>query len=176
MANHKGSLFGSPNLGDQPSQKVFENTLYQQTQKLDISQPIFIEAESSRIGKLFCPPSLWKVMKSAKVIAIDMPFQSRVECILKDYDYFISQPDEIFSLLDNLKRLRGNEQVQHWKQLAEEKQWNAFVSELLENHYDLSYKKAGTTDSSYTTPLEVYPLKGCSQEDFDAAAIEILAC
>jgi len=49
LANHKGSLLGGQPTS-QPSQKGFETALHSALSKLDPKQPVFVEAESSRIG------------------------------------------------------------------------------------------------------------------------------
>jgi len=49
LANHRGSLLGAADLPPQPSQKLFESRLADALSKLDPSQPVWIEAESSKV-------------------------------------------------------------------------------------------------------------------------------
>ncbi|MCW8843382.1 MAG: tRNA 2-selenouridine(34) synthase MnmH, partial [Rhodobacteraceae bacterium] len=69
MAEHRGSVFGP--MGDQqPSQKAFESRLAMALVQLDLSRPVFVEAESSKIGRIILPPSLWKAMIQARVVVV----------------------------------------------------------------------------------------------------------
>src|SRR3989344_4195922 len=51
LADHRGSLFGATPT-PQPSQKAFESRLYAAIETLDVSRPVVVEAESSRIGQI----------------------------------------------------------------------------------------------------------------------------
>ena len=59
LANHRGSLLGAAVSSAQPSQKYFESQLLVALQGLDPSQPVWLEAESSKIGQIHLPRSLW---------------------------------------------------------------------------------------------------------------------
>ena len=62
LANHKGSLLGKiPDL-IQPSQKFFESLIFNKIQNLNLKDKIYIEAESSKIGNIHIPKSIWKKM------------------------------------------------------------------------------------------------------------------
>ena len=60
LANHRGSLLGS--MGLQPNQRRFETLLHAKLSELDPSRPVYLEAESNRIGSVNIP--LFDVMKS----------------------------------------------------------------------------------------------------------------
>ncbi len=169
LANHKGSLFGHPNSGNQPTQKQFESSLFSTLAKLDSTLPIYIEAESSRIGNVFCPPPLWKKMKLAEVIEIDMPIDQRTLIIKQDYQHFFSQQEHVIKLLDLLKQNRGTTLVNEWKKLATENEWDAFISSLLIKHYDLCYQPPGGAD----TKPRYLSIEGAAMESFTKASLAI---
>jgi tRNA 2-selenouridine synthase len=53
LAKHRGSLLGAADLPPQPSQKLFESTLAAALKELDLSQPVWVEAESSKVAQGF---------------------------------------------------------------------------------------------------------------------------
>jgi tRNA 2-selenouridine synthase len=85
LANHKGSAFGGINEDKQPSQQNFEHGLYQAFQKLDVMKSIVLEDESKSIGYNKIPHALWLQMKQATIVKLDIPFELRIENLVKDY-------------------------------------------------------------------------------------------
>ena len=72
-ADHKGSVLGEELHTNftQPSQKMFESRLAHEARGFDPSRPIFVEGESSLIGRCNIPKSLWARMKQASVTEVD---------------------------------------------------------------------------------------------------------
>ena len=75
LAAHRGSLFGALAGRPQPSQKLFESQLLQVLDGLDLTRPIVVEAEASKIGdRLPVAPSqerreAWRAMIAAGAFA-----------------------------------------------------------------------------------------------------------
>ena len=174
LANHKGSLLGKPPKENQPSQKKFETRLCHEMSKLDLSRPIYLEAESNRIGNVHCPSGLWTALSSAKVTHIDLPMDQRIILLREDYPHFQQDPEHLLSLLDILGRLRGNEQVNEWKQLVEVKNWDGFVRSILVNHYDLCYRQPGDEKSNYQAVTANVTIGKTNSVSFNKAASEVL--
>jgi tRNA 2-selenouridine synthase len=65
IAAHRGSLFGALPGRPQPSQKLFESELLAQIDGFDPDRPVFVEAESSKVGERMIPPALWSRMALA---------------------------------------------------------------------------------------------------------------
>ena len=97
FANHRGSALG--NVGPQPSQKLFESLLLEALQKLDPRRPVWVEAESNRIGVLYVPPALWAKMKAATGVEVAMPVAGRVEHLLEIYANWVADPAHLIGLL-----------------------------------------------------------------------------
>eukprot|EP00903_Cladosiphon_okamuranus_P016431 g15152.t1 len=57
LAEHRGSLFGGLS-GPQPAQKMFESRLAGALAGLDPARPVYLEAESNKIGDILIPGSL----------------------------------------------------------------------------------------------------------------------
>ncbi|HLO59509.1 MAG TPA: tRNA 2-selenouridine(34) synthase MnmH [Bacteroidales bacterium] len=85
LARHKGSVFGSVNMPEQPSSEQFENELFAGLYKLDYQKPVFIEDESLAIGKVFIPRDLYDQMSVARFINLEVSVEARIEMLLDNY-------------------------------------------------------------------------------------------
>jgi tRNA 2-selenouridine synthase len=65
LAVHRGSLFGALPGQPQPSQKGFESRLLGELEMFDPGRPVFVEAESSKVGERMIPPAVWLRMAVA---------------------------------------------------------------------------------------------------------------
>lgn len=152
LANHRGSLLGEPHLGEQPSQKYFESQLWYQLKKLDPKRPVYIEAESNRIGNLHLPSAFWCSLAHAEVIHIDMPIEQRIALTKADYHHFLENPSALIERLQVLRKIRGHKQIEHWESLIQAELWDEFLYSILTQHYDLAYRGAGEDKSKYPAP------------------------
>jgi tRNA 2-selenouridine synthase len=146
LAGHKGSVFGLVPETTQPSQKTFETTLCFGLKRLDPRQPVFIEAESRKIGGVHVPECLIESMRGSPCLTIDAPRAVRVDYLLRDYAYFTQHTDYVLQRLDALKQFCGEKTVQKWRTLVLEQQWPEFVDALLADHYDPLYEKSQKTN------------------------------
>ncbi|MEO5644425.1 MAG: tRNA 2-selenouridine(34) synthase MnmH [Bacteroidia bacterium] len=106
LACHRGSSFGSIGQSEQPKPEQFENNLFAALQKMDSSRRIWIEDESRSIGRVFIPAPIWEMKIAAPCYRIRLPFEVRVQRLVKDYGSF---PKEILAeaILRIQKRLGG---------------------------------------------------------------------
>jgi len=170
LANHKGSLLGSSPDSAQPSQKSFETNLWHKMRQLDLSKPIFTEAESNRIGSIHCPPALWRKLHQAKVINVELPIAERVKILLEDYPHFLENTPQLKLLLRRLISLRGHTQIEQWNTLIDKEQWKDFVKTLLETHYDLCYQSPGSEQSNYQPASANISIPDATAQSFTQAA------
>ncbi len=175
LANHRGSILGNEPESAQPNQKFFESQLWQAFRNFDPARPVFTEAESNRIGRLQCPPPLWKRLGEGRVILIDLPLPERAKLLAEDYHHFISDPQLLKDKLDGLRRLRGHEQVEQWQQQIDQQDWDGFLQSILVDHYDLCYRSPGSKDSVYPDPERSFQPHSASRADFEKAAAELIA-
>ena len=175
LANHKGSVLGLPPDTSQPSQKHFETLLWKTFSEFDLTQPVFTEAESNRIGKLHCPPSLWRKLGQSRVVEIQMPLPERAQFLLEDYPYFTQDPEHLKKLLEQLTRLRGHQQITQWFTQIDSREWLEFVKSILRDHYDLVYRRAGEEKSNYPTPIHSLELPDFSTDSLAKAAQQLIA-
>lgn len=142
LACHKGSVLGVlPDL-PQPSQKMFETRLLATLQRLDPGRPVYVEAESRKIGTIQIPNALLETMRTGSCINIEASLEARVDFLLGDYDYFLKSPDWLNSLLDELRKLQSRKTIENWQAYANCAQWRTLVYELLEQHYDPLYLRS----------------------------------
>lgn len=85
LANHRGSSYGGIGLPPQPSNEQFENLIAVQWSKFQPEQPVWIEAESKRIGTCRIPEALFQQMEEAKVIEICRPRSERLAALVQLY-------------------------------------------------------------------------------------------
>lgn len=85
LAHHKGSAFGAINEAKQLPQQQFEHNLYTAFVAQNPQQLILLEDESQTIGYNKIPYPLWLQMKNAPLIKMDLPFELRIQQLLKDY-------------------------------------------------------------------------------------------
>ncbi|CAN5229381.1 tRNA 2-selenouridine(34) synthase MnmH [soil metagenome] len=140
LANHRGSLFGS--VGPQPSQKLFETRLHDALARLDPSSQVVVEAESSRIGTVTVPPSLWAAMQAAPSVVLDTPIERRVARILDDYAATVADPAALDTVLGRLPRHLSKALIARWRELAATRELAALVRELIDQHYDPAYRRS----------------------------------
>ena len=107
LANHRGSVLGRVPGEGQPTQKGFDSALRAALLALDPQEPVFVEAESKRIGFVSLPDALVTSMRAARCIYVDVPFAERVRYLLEDYDFFVHSPAMLVQQLGYLRELYG---------------------------------------------------------------------
>jgi len=142
MANHRGSVFGWIGLGKPHNQKTFEALLFEELRNFDPSRPVFMEAESRRIGHSVMPEWLDRDKKAGHHVLITASLEQRVERLMEDY---LSYGDEhvqreLSEALHSIKRRMSLVELEEYERLLEHKQYAAFCALLLERYYDPKYK------------------------------------
>jgi len=144
MANHLGSTFGSIK-GEQPSQKMFQNRLFEVFRSIDPSSYIFIEGESKRMGKVMLPSNLHDTMKEGFRIEITAPLPQRVERILKDYH--IIDDSFFYTSMETITPYIKKRSKEDAIKAYEKRDLKTVAQILLVDYYDLVYKKPHRIDS-----------------------------
>jgi tRNA 2-selenouridine synthase len=137
LAGHRGSILGS--LGWQPPQRLFESRLLAALDRFDPGRPVWVEAESHRIGDRHLPRSLWEGMRAAGGAEVRAPFHARVRHLLTQYAHFVANPEPLRQRLRQLAPRHGPWQVGEWERMLDAGQWEALVGSLLSAHYDPRY-------------------------------------
>jgi tRNA 2-selenouridine synthase len=148
LAAHKGSVLGAlPNV-QQPTQRMFETNLYQVLSALDPGRPVYVEAESRRIGSIHLPDAVLAGIRAAPCIRLEATREARVAFLLRDYDYFIANPGWLAEKIVHLKGLQSDETLAHWQALIAAGDFRTLFGELLEKHYDPLYQRSQSKNYS----------------------------
>jgi tRNA 2-selenouridine synthase len=136
LASHRGSSYGSLGLPPQPTNEQFENQLAMQWAKFNASSPVWIEAESKRIGTCRIPEALFQQMEQAIVIEIT---RSRAERLTTLVDvYGATDREELVAATERIqKRLGGLRTQQAVKLLRAGELAEAF--KIILDYYDKAY-------------------------------------
>lgn len=142
LANHKGSVLGVLPDSPQPSQKGLESALLGQLRAFDPARPVYVEAESRKIGRLRLPDVLIETMHAGECITIEADLVARVEFLLGDYDYFLTDPERLKGHLQGLAELHSRETLRAWNGWIDEGRWPELIADLLAKHYDPQYRRS----------------------------------
>jgi tRNA 2-selenouridine synthase len=141
-AAHKGSVLGDLPNEAQPSQRAFETRLHSALTALDPQQPVFVEAESRRIGTVQLPNALINIIRAAPCVRVNATVGARVDFLLHDYAYFLEDRRWLAERLGHLHGLQSNETLARWLEMVEAGDFRTLVTELLERHYDPLYQRS----------------------------------
>jgi len=170
LACHRGSVFGADSGSPQPSQKRFESLIYDHLIRFDPERPVFVEAESAKIGRLNLPIPLVRRIRQGPVVEVAAPLAARADHLVHEYQEWLGDLDRIVSTLDRLKGYHSSAKIAEWRSLAEQGDWRILVSRLLDEHYDRKYSVKG--EGAYAAPaaaLELVPddpgsVRRCAEE------------
>ncbi len=136
LANHKGSAFGGLLMPSQPTTEQFQNELFEEILKLDLSKHIWVEDESIAIGKIFLPNDFWTTMSQSPIVKMDVGKEIRVQRLVNEYGP--AHRDEFLTIMGKVVTKLGG---QHYK-AAKEKLLQGDMSstiEILLTYYDKAY-------------------------------------
>ena len=142
LAAHRGSVLGNLPDEPQPSQKMFESRVWAALKAFNRSRPVYVEAESKKIGELRVPEKLIEAMWASDCVLLEAPVDVRVALLKQEYAHFFDQVEALNSRLELLTPLHGHAVIDGWKLLAHAKRWEKLTAELLARHYDPAYTRA----------------------------------
>lgn len=154
LANHRGSAFGPLGQNPQPSNEQFENDLADAWRKFDFSKPIWVEDESRQLGKCGIPDPLFKQLRSAPLIKINIGKKLRIDRLVEEYGGFEKEALKlkVESIKKRLGGLAAGEAIE-----ALENGELATVADITLTYYDKAYDY-GTSqrdpESVFTLDLE----------------------
>ncbi|MCK9283936.1 MAG: tRNA 2-selenouridine(34) synthase MnmH [Rhodocyclaceae bacterium] len=174
LAAHKGSVLGDLPDQPQPSQKMFETHLMLALTAMDSTRPVYVEAESRRIGALYLPNRLFDALRAAPVLRIEADLEARVDFLLQDYAHLLAAADgRLAAQLARLHELQSKETIARWQRLATAGNFRLLVGELLTEHYDPLYRRSQPRGDAGHAPL--CRLTDLSDASLKQAAAAIIA-
>lgn len=176
LACHRGSVLGGLPNCPQPTQKQFDNRLWQALRQFDAGRPVYVESESKKIGRLQLPDALIQHLHAhGEVVRIDLPDQARVQLLLEDYGFFAHDSARFCHLLDGLVTLRGRETIGRWQAMAQAGDWTAVFGEMMRDHYDPLYTRSMDRHYSGLAQARSLELRDGQPASMQAAARTLLA-
>ncbi|MGN6247973.1 MAG: tRNA 2-selenouridine(34) synthase MnmH [Ginsengibacter sp.] len=147
LANHKGSAFGALGENPQPSSEMFENLLALQLwQKYneangdgDTKNEIWLEDESAHIGTVGVPKAFWLQMRKSRLYFLDIPFEKRLENIVKIYGGFAKE--ELVNCVLKIQKRLGGLNTKNAIQFINDNNVEA-AFEILLKYYDKLYEQS----------------------------------
>ncbi len=175
IARHRGSVLGAVPGTRQPGQKMFETRVWHTLTNFDAARPVFVEAESQRIGDLRLPQSLMDAMRASRCFTLRASMGVRVQLLLREYRHLVWHPSELTPRLDALIWLHGRKRITQWNALAAANDWESLVRELLERHYDPAYRKSSVSNYSAMARATTLDVTEGSSDEFAALAQRLIA-
>lgn len=136
LASHKGSVFGGLMLPPQPTTEQFQNDLFEEILKLDLSKRIWIEDESIAVGKIFLPLDLWQRMSSAPLVEIIVSKEDRIKRLVDEYGH--APKDQFLASMEKIVKKLGGQHFNSAKAKLFEDDMPATIDILL-TYYDKAY-------------------------------------
>lgn len=175
LANHRGSVLGNLPDSAQPAQKRFESAIWHTLRSFDPARPVFVEAESKKVGKLRVPDALMVQMRASACVVISLPLPDRVLLLLDEYAHFIADPAHLTAQLALLTPLHGKERIAEWQALTESGQMPKLVECLLATHYDALYAQSIKRNFMQSGTAVQMVLPDGSETTFEHAAATLIA-
>ena len=148
LCGHKGSLLGLLPNEQQPSQPALESRLYHALSQFDATQPVWVEDESPKLGRLTLPQALMAKINESAHIHLDDTLERRQQRVLDDYKAWFDFPEQLTERLQRLKARHSNAVIDDWVGQIDAAQWPNLVGSLLQHHYDPTYQHRGQRHAS----------------------------
>ncbi len=174
LARHRGSLLGGLPGEDQPSQKCFDSMLVADLAVFDPARPVYVEAESKKIGQLWLPDALLAAIRLAPAIHIEASQADRISYLAREYAALFDQAAAFKLQLSKLTGLHGKQTIARWHDWIDQRAIAQLAGELIDRHYDPLYRRSSPDQSlraARQQRLQIDP-----GGDIHAAARAVLAC
>lgn len=171
LAGHRGSLFGAL-AAQQPSQKSHESALAMKIAAFDPARPVYVEAESSRIGRLTLPRTVWETMRRAPRIRIEAGLAARGAYLARAYGDVAADPERLIRTIGQLRPYHPSDRIAEWHGLAAAGRTEELAREIAAHHYDPKYARQRTRDTQ--PELGTVHLADFSAPALERAAAEII--
>jgi tRNA 2-selenouridine synthase len=135
-ANHRGSSFGGLGLPPQPSVEQFENLLARDLWALRGAEQIWLEAESSQVGRCRIPAALWARMRQAPVLEVRRPLEQRLAQLVAIYG--VQNPEALAEATQRISRRLGPQRTAAALEAIDVGDWAGACRQMLE-YYDRCY-------------------------------------
>lgn len=136
-ANHRGSSFGAVCLPPQPSTEHFENLVAMDWWKFATDRPVWVEAESRRVGPCRVPAELFEQMEAAFALEITRPVPERLALLVDIYGQ--ADRGELVAATERIRKRLGGKRTQDAIALIQAGDLTS-AFEILLTYYDSTYR------------------------------------
>ncbi len=145
FACHRGSTFGGLGMKEQPSNEQFENQIAEKLNSFQFNNYIFVEAESSNIGKCKIPHEFFNQMKNSRRIEILRSESNRLDELIDTYSVF--KKEELQESVLRIKKRLGPQRTKIALESINSEKWDLVCRSVLD-YYDkcYEYEKVGKTN------------------------------
>jgi tRNA 2-selenouridine synthase len=175
LVAHKGSVLGALPDTPQPSQKAFESRLHTALMGFDPARPVFVEAESRKIGRLHVPTALIERMRASECVTIEATREARIAFLLRDYAYLGDDAESLKFKLSCLKRIISAETLARWCAYADAHALPELFAELVDQHYDPLYRRSQNSNYLRYAEAAGFDTDDLSDDGIARLAARILA-
>jgi tRNA 2-selenouridine synthase len=147
LAHHKGSSFGALGQLQQDSTEQFENNLFEDWKKLDISKTVWIEDESQAIGSVRIPEEIYTRIRKSPVIKIELPKTERINWLVKDYGSF--DKEKLRAAVHRIEKRLGGLRTKEALEAIELSDFHK-VADITLEYYDKAYNYGLSTRKNDT--------------------------
>lgn len=137
LANHRGSSFGALELPPQPDTEHFENLIALQWSQFDGTRPIWIEAESRRVGTCRIPEELFQQMEVAPTVEIIRPVDERLDHLVDIYGQ--ASVESLVKATERIRKRLGGQRTQAATELGKTGDYRGAAAIILD-YYDRTYR------------------------------------
>ncbi|MBD0334177.1 MAG: tRNA 2-selenouridine(34) synthase MnmH [Cyanobacteria bacterium Co-bin13] len=137
LANHRGSSYGGLAMPPQPSTEQFENLIALEWAALDPAEPVWVEAESRRIGTCRVPDELFQQMEAAPTLEVTRPLSERLDLLVQLYGQV--DPEDLVVATERIRKRLGGQRTQSAIALIRQHDFRAALAIILD-YYDRTYR------------------------------------
>ncbi|MGB8415099.1 tRNA 2-selenouridine(34) synthase MnmH [Paraburkholderia sp.] len=175
LASHRGSVIGAIPGTPQPTQKYFDSLLQQKLSTFSPDRPVWVEAESKKIGNVQLPPALLETMHmKGKLVCVNTPMAQRVILWREDYHHFEQDPDAFVAKLASLRSHVGGKEFAMWQEMARSRQIPELFERIMVAHYDPAYARSTRRSYSALADAPVINLQELSPDSLRAVALALI--
>lgn len=173
LASHRGSLIGAVPGVEQPPQKYFDSLLLDAMRRFSTERPVWIEAESKKVGAVQIPPALQETMHRSKSFELQASMAARILAWREDFAHFAADPVSMVRMLEPLMPLIGKDELAAWHLLAVEQKVDALFERVMVKHYDPCYARSIKRNYSGRAPERVLKLDRLDPEYLLSVATDL---
>jgi len=139
LARHQGSSFGNQKSTSQPTTEQFQNLLFEEFRKLDLTKPVWVEDENMKIGRVNMPEGLHRQKNTSPHVFLEIDKGERVAFLMEDYGNLTV--DQLVSATESISRKLGRQNTDEAIEYIRQGDLGK-AAEIILTYYDARYHKS----------------------------------